>query len=76
MSSKAALDSTTYSVGIIDNNDFGYSTWMGKSVATKSVLAAYTYAGDADLNGQVNGDDYFYIDFNFPDGYWRHMGYG
>ena len=66
MSSKAALDSTTYSVGVIDNNDFGYSTWMGKSVATKSVLAAYTYGGDADLNGQVNGDDYFYIDFNYP----------
>jgi hypothetical protein len=24
----------------------------------------YTYSGDIDLNGEINGDDYFFIDSN------------
>src|SRR6185437_16636918 len=30
-----------------------------------SILIRYTYSGDADLNGSVNGDDYFRIDAGY-----------
>jgi autotransporter-associated beta strand protein len=38
------------------------ATWGGQTVAATSTLVMYTYGGDADLNGQLNGDDYFRID--------------
>ncbi len=38
------------------------ATWHGQSVNATTVLAMYTYAGDADLSGDINGDDYFAID--------------
>jgi fibronectin-binding autotransporter adhesin len=38
------------------------TTWRGQVVDGTSVLAAYTWGGDADLNGELNGDDYFFID--------------
>jgi len=41
------------------------ATWQGQSVDATTVLAMYTYAGDADLSGAINGDDYFAIDFGF-----------
>ncbi|HYO08826.1 MAG TPA: endonuclease/exonuclease/phosphatase family protein [Tepidisphaeraceae bacterium] len=37
-------------------------TWNGRAVAAGDVLVAYTYAGDADLDGRIDGDDYFRID--------------
>ncbi|HYO09301.1 MAG TPA: hypothetical protein VER17_10045, partial [Tepidisphaeraceae bacterium] len=36
--------------------------WRGQIVDATSLLLKYTYAGDADLNGKINGDDYFLID--------------
>jgi hypothetical protein len=33
-------------------------------VSGDDVLVMYTWGGDADLNGELNGDDYFYIDSN------------
>jgi hypothetical protein len=36
--------------------------WNGLTVDATSVLVKYTYAGDADLNGRLDGDDYFLID--------------
>ena len=35
-------------------------------VVSTDVLVKYTYRGDADLNGQVDPPDYFYIDRSFP----------
>jgi hypothetical protein len=43
-------------------------SWSGESVGGNDVLVKYTYAGDADLNGKINGDDYFFIDSGFADG--------
>jgi hypothetical protein len=40
------------------------ATWRGQLVDADSVLIAYTWGGDADLNGELNGDDYFFIDAN------------
>jgi hypothetical protein len=38
--------------------------WSGQSVDDTSVLVRYTYAGDANLDGFISGDDYSSIDFN------------
>jgi hypothetical protein len=52
------------SLGIATAGDAGYTTFSGVSVAASDVLLFYTYAGDANLDGQVTGDDYSAIDFN------------
>jgi hypothetical protein len=36
--------------------------WQGKSVDSTTVLIKYTYAGDANLDGTINADDYAIID--------------
>ncbi len=36
--------------------------WDGLTVDATTVLVKYTYAGDANLDGVINGDDYFQID--------------
>jgi hypothetical protein len=36
--------------------------WNGQTVDSSTVLVKYTYAGDVDLNGKINGDDYFILD--------------
>jgi len=42
--------------------------WRGETVTAGSVLITYTYAGDVDLNGYVDGGDYGAIDnwIQFP----------
>jgi hypothetical protein len=40
------------------------TTWSGQSVNGNAILVMYTWGGDADLNGELNGDDYFWIDSN------------
>jgi hypothetical protein len=38
------------------------SVWGGKLVDATCVLIKFTYAGDVDLNGRLDGDDFFAID--------------
>src|SRR5205814_892292 len=38
------------------------SVWSGQTVNGNAILVAYTFGGDANLDGVVNGDDYFQID--------------
>ncbi len=59
----AASGLTTLAVAA--NADLGKSTFGGQSVGSSDVLVMYTYAGDADLSGRINGDDYFRIDSGF-----------
>jgi hypothetical protein len=40
------------------------ATFSGETVDATAVLVKYTYAGDANLDGQITGDDYSAIDFN------------
>jgi hypothetical protein len=42
----------------------GYQTalWNGQTLDATSVMVKFTYSGDADLNGRLDGDDYFVID--------------
>ncbi len=59
------------SVGVILNDGglYGDGTsaplWRGQSVTSTDVLVAYTYAGDADLNGLIDGIDYALTDNGF-----------
>ena len=45
-----------------------YTTFDGEAVGVNDVLVKYTWFGDADLNGQVNSNDYFQIDTGFLTG--------
>ena len=36
--------------------------WNDEVVDATTVIVKYTYAGDIDLNGHLDGDDYFYLD--------------
>jgi hypothetical protein len=56
-----------YNLGAINNADLDtmgitrkYSGFGGQTVVPNTVLVKYTYSGDADLNGIVDGDDYTY----------------
>ena len=42
------------------------AVWNGQTVDASAVLVKYTYAGDANLDGVITGDDYFQIDSGFP----------
>ena len=42
--------------------DVGLTTFHGFSLAPGDVLVRYTWGGDANLDGTLNGDDYFRID--------------
>jgi fibronectin-binding autotransporter adhesin len=71
-SSAAAGDATHLTaIGVMLNFAGGaafYSTFDGQSVSTTDVLLKYTYYGDANLDGTVNGDDYTLIDTGFNTG--------
>ena len=46
-------------------SDAGYNapaTFRGVSIDPSDVLVAYTWGGDANLDGELNGDDYFALD--------------
>ena len=72
-SSTAATDSAHLTaLGVILNDDgLGgplYSNFSGEPVDLNSVLVKYTYYGDADLSGIVDGTDYALIDNGFNAG--------
>ncbi len=72
-SGSAAADSTHLTaVGVMPNNDgFGnpiYTTtnpFEGTAPGTTDVLVKYTYYGDANLDGKVDGSDYSRIDSGY-----------
>jgi hypothetical protein len=69
-SSAAATDllhATTLGVIVNDNGSGGVirSTLDGQSVDVNTVLVKYTYTGDADLDGDIDADDYARIDGGF-----------
>jgi hypothetical protein len=55
---------TTLAVARADETGHDGGTFGGASVSGDDVLVMYTWGGDADLNGELNGDDYFFIDSN------------
>jgi lysophospholipase L1-like esterase len=71
ITSSAAADDTTHltALGVMQNNNGNgsplYSTFDGQASTTNDVLVKYTYYGDANLDGQVDGSDYSLIDNGF-----------
>ncbi len=66
-SSTAATTSGVTGVGIANAGDVlgftsGTKSWSGQTVTASSTLIKYTYVGDLNLDGVINGDDYFDID--------------
>src|SRR5207248_7493326 len=51
----------------VSADDAGYAggTFAGQPVASGDQLVMYTWGGDANLDGTLNGDDYFQIDSHF-----------
>jgi GH18 family chitinase len=70
MTSKPAAAGGLTTVAIAEAHDVlglsGSATqlWNGQTVDSTSILIKYTYAGDANLDGMISGDDYSAIDFN------------
>jgi hypothetical protein len=66
MTSQPAASSGLTAIGIATAGQTGYAggTFSGQSVAAGDVIMMYTYGGDANLDGQITGDDYSAIDFN------------
>src|SRR6185437_6215602 len=63
--SDAASPNALTTLAVAAAGDVGKSTFGGISVAATDVLVMYTYAGDADLSGAINGDDYVRIDSGY-----------
>ena len=70
MSSVAAADTTFLTgLGVIQNKNIQgtaiYSTFDTVSVTSSDVLIKYTYYGDANLDGTVDGSDYSLVDYAY-----------
>jgi autotransporter-associated beta strand protein len=55
---------TTLAVARAEDIGYAGGTFGGQNVNRGDVIVFYTWGGDADLNGELNGDDYFFIDSN------------
>jgi hypothetical protein len=63
-STAAANPSDVTTLGVLQPST-SLTAFDGLSVSTNDVLVKYTYYGDADLNGRVDGTDYSLIDTGF-----------
>ncbi len=66
-SSAAAANNTALGIELNSNGSGGtlVSSFDGQSIASGDVLVKYTYYGDANLDGVVNGSDYTLLDNGF-----------
>ena len=55
---------TTLAVALAEDVGYAGGTFGGVSVNAGDVLVMYTWGGDAQLDGDLDGDDYFQIDSN------------
>ncbi len=70
-SASAADPQHDHALGVILNNFNGspiYTTFDGQSVDANTILVKYTYYGDTNLDGKINGSDYTAIDNGFNEG--------
>jgi hypothetical protein len=56
---------TTLGVATADQVSRVGQSFGGQTALTGDVLVMYTYAGDANLNGMIDGDDFFRIDSGY-----------
>jgi autotransporter-associated beta strand protein len=57
LTSSTAAAGTSTGIGYADNSILGLTNFKGVDVAPADVLVKYTYYGDADLDGDVDGND-------------------
>src|SRR4030095_9687393 len=58
----AAAGLTTLAIGDADATGYAGGTFGGVPISSGDVLIMYTYAGDANLDGLIDGGDYGIID--------------
>jgi hypothetical protein len=51
-------------LALFDNAPVGAADWNGQPISAAAIVGKYTWFGDANLDGQVTGDDYTVIDAN------------
>jgi autotransporter-associated beta strand protein len=49
---------------LFDNALVGAGDWLGVPIGANAIVGKYTYFGDANIDGQVTGDDYGVVDAN------------
>jgi hypothetical protein len=66
ISSNAGASGGLTSLGVVTADQIGKAggIFSGQNVASGNILVAYTYGGDANLDGKLNVDDYGRIDSN------------
>ncbi|HYO09464.1 MAG TPA: trypsin-like serine protease [Tepidisphaeraceae bacterium] len=64
ITSQSAASTGRTSLGVATAGQLGVESWFGAAVSGSHVLVLYTLGGDANLDGKLNGDDYFRIDSN------------
>ena len=62
---EAASPNFLTTLAVASAGSVGKTIFGGVSVASTDVLVMYTYAGDANLDGRINADDYFQIDSHY-----------
>src|SRR5688572_8245570 len=55
-------------LAVADNVNLNRTAWLGVNIDTSTVIGKYTFFGDANLDGQVTGDDYVSVDANLGTG--------
>ena len=55
---------TSLAVALAEDVGYAGGTFGGQSVVAGDVLVMYTWGGDAQMDGDLDGDDYFQIDSN------------
>jgi hypothetical protein len=67
----AATHVDSQTLGVVLNSDLPtpYTSFNNNPVGPSDVLIAFTYGGDANLDGTINGNDYFQIDRGFLNRY-------
>jgi len=72
VTSAASANLTTLGVArasdVLGISDYQTTVFAGQTVDGAAVLIKFTYAGDANLDGKINVDDYGKIDFAVPIG--------
>src|SRR5205823_2146503 len=61
----ASTGAVRTTLGVAKASDISKTSLGGVPVLGTDILVMYTYNGDANLNGRIDGDDYFYIDSNY-----------
>ena len=57
INSSVAAATPGMSLGLADNASLGLATFQGETVGSSSILVKYTYTGDLNFDGMVNGID-------------------